>query len=406
MKVKPSVAALAVFAATLGACTTTKDLERRPEFVPVEIAKAQASGAAATQRGGGGEQASAATSESATGKPAAGTQGDRGATAGGTSTQSAGNQKPTADTADGLSNVAPASREGSAPAEASPAVPPVVVEKKIYIEKPIYYPESAERTPQSPGDSVMQALSRGVMKPKDYNGALMLYDYDSSLVYQVYAMPLRVTDIYLEPGEKLIEQPFCGDTSRWNIGGGVSKAAGVDTQHLYLKPAEEGLETTLIINTDRRIYHLIIKSFKDTFMLAVMWHYPGLGMPLDFLPRDNQRNDTSEHGGRQSSDQGESSPSAIGIDPVLMSSDYTVSYPKGNPPQWLPTLVLDDGAKTYVVLPDTVIHHELPAAFGENGEIVNFRVKDNVIVIDRLLRKVQLKLRDVTVEIKKKGGSR
>ena len=33
------------------------------------------------------------------------------------------------------------------------------------------------------------------------------------------------------------------------------------------------------------------------------------------------------------------------MDPALISSDYTVSYPKGNPPQWLPTLVLDDGEK-------------------------------------------------------------
>ena len=249
-----------------------------------------------------------------------------------------------------------------------------------------------------------QAMSQGVMRPKDYNGALMLYDYDSSLVYQVYTMPLRVTDIYLEPGEKLIEQPFCGDTTRWNIGGGVSKTAGVDTQHLYLKPSEEGLETTLIVNTDRRIYHLIIKSFKDTFMMAVMWHYPGQGMPLDFLSGSTPTSSGAERDAKQGSDPGERDPSAIAIDPLLMSSDYTVSYPKGNPPQWLPTLVLDDGAKTYIVLPDTVIHHELPAAFGENGEIVNFRVKDNVIVIDRLLHKVQLKLRDVTVEIKKKGA--
>jgi len=50
-------------------------------------------------------------------------------------------------------------------------------------------------------------------------------------------------------------------------------------------------------------------------------------------------------------------------------------------------LVVDDGSKTYIVLPESVIHHELPAVFGENGEIVNFRVKDNVITIDRLFKK-------------------
>ena len=81
-----------------------------------------------------------------------------------------------------------------------------------------------------------------------------------------------------------------------------------------------------------------------------------------------------------------------------------MSYPKNNPPEWLPTLVVDDGNKTYIILPDSVIHHELPAVFGENGEILNFRVKDNVIVIDRLMKKMQLKLRNVTVDIKKKGA--
>ena len=284
---------------------------------------------------------------------------------------------------------------------AGPAVPPVVVEKKVFIERPIYYPENAAPDQTKPEAAVASATSKGVTKPKDYNGAMMLYDYDETLVYQVYAMPLRVTDIYLEPGEKVIEQPFCGDTTRWTIGGGVSKTVGVDTQHLYLKPSEEGLETTLIINTDRRIYHLIIKSFKDTFMLAVQWRYPGragAGIPQDFLAIGGE--------GRKSPGNAEieGGNATFAVDPALISSDYTVSYPKGNPPQWLPTLVLDDGEKTYIVLPDTVIHHELPAVFGENGELLNFRVKDNLVVIDRLVKKIQLKLRDVTVEIKKKGA--
>ena len=296
-----------------------------------------------------------------------------------------------------------------APAQVGPSAPPVIVEKKIYVEKPIYYPENAAAAEGKPGETVASAMAQGVMKPKDYNGAMMLYDYDQMLVYQVFTMPLRVTDIYLEPGEKVIEQPFCGDTTRWNIGGGVSKTAGLDTQHLYLKPSEEGLETTLIVNTDRRIYHLIIKSFKDTFMLAVMWRYPGCpgtypstDLPHDFLSNEDRKNEAGP-ASRLSMGQSEGN-AAFSVNPALISSDYTLSYPKNNPPEWLPTIVIDDGAKTYIVLPDTVIHHELPAVFGENGELVNFRVKDNLVVVDRLIRKMQLKLRDVTVEIKKKGA--
>ena len=392
---KVFLAVMVGLAIILAACTTTKDLERHLELVAVDRPKADEKGSA-TQPGA--ENRNPASKKEPT-------------TPSGTPVQTEERQKSTSEVAapcaEGEVNAGvPAT---PAPSQGRPSTPPVIVEKKVYVEKPIYYPENAAPAQAKPGEPVANAISQGVMKPKDYNGAMMLYDYDQMLVYQVFTMPLRVTDIYLEPGEKVIEQPFCGDTTRWNIGGGVSKTAGVDTQHLYLKPSEEGLETTLIINTDRRIYHLIIKSFKDTFMLAVMWRYPGspghagTGMPYDFLS-GNEKKNGADAASRQSGDQTEGSHGAFAIDPALMSSDYTVSYPKGNPPEWLPTMVLDDGGKTYIVLPDTVIHHELPAVFGENGELVNFRVKDNVVVIDRLMRKMQLKLRDVTVEIKKKGA--
>jgi P-type conjugative transfer protein TrbG len=406
MKKKKALAVSLVLVISLGACTTTKDLERRPELVAVAGTTPQGKEGALQQAGQTANRANSAADKAVAGKGDSGsrTAANKGeAAAPPSASPGLGTQKQGPEAKAAIADAAAQPEESGMPAQEKPAAPPVIVEKKIYIEKPVYYPEGVSQAPPNPVASVAEAMAGGVMRPKDYNGALMLYDYDSSLVYQVYTMPLRVTDIYLEPGEKVIEQPFCGDTTRWNIGGGVSKTSGVDTQHLYLKPSEEGLETTLIINTDRRIYHLIIKSFKDTFMLAVMWHYQG-GMPHDFLTMDSDKNSTPERGTRPSADQGERNSAVIAVDPALMSSDYTVSYPKGNAPQWLPTLVLDDGEKTYIVLPDTVVHHELPAVFGENGELLNFRVKDNVIAIDRLLRKMQLKLRDVTVEIRKKGA--
>ena len=112
----------------------------------------------------------------------------------------------------------------------------MIVEKKIYIEKPIYYPD-VPQVIAKPGETVANASAQGVMKPKDYNGAMILYDYDEKLVYQVFTMPLRVTDLYLEPGEKVIEQPFCGDTTRWSIGGGVLK----DRRGRYATPIPEAL---------------------------------------------------------------------------------------------------------------------------------------------------------------------
>jgi type IV secretion system protein VirB9 len=435
MKRETTLAIAVGLAVILSACTTTKDLERRPQMVAVDSSKAQEKESVVQQKTNSEnpQERVGATIDGAAGKkesdtPASETEGAGGKNSTASATgapevqksvaekaaQSAGGEaqqgtlgslsQPNATSPGEVQKPKEAASMTPAPAKEGAGAPPVIIEKKIYIEKPIYYPENAPQASPKAGDAVQNATSQGVMKPKDYNGAMILYDYDDKLVYQVFTMPLRVSDIYLEPGEKVIEQPFCGDTTRWSIGGGVSKTGGVDTQHLYLKPSEEGLETTLIINTDRRIYHLIIKSFKDTFMLAVMWRYPGFGLPYDFLTENNQKKGSSDQGKTQGENQSESSAATFGIDPALMSTDYTVSYPKNNPPEWLPTLVIDDGNKTYIVLPETVIHHELPAVFGENGEIVNFRVKDNIFVIDRLMRKMQLKLRSTTVEIKKKGA--
>jgi hypothetical protein len=35
----------------------------------------------------------------------------------------------------------------------------------------------------------------------------------------------------------------------------------------------------MIIITDRRVYHILLKSFKDTFMVMVQWEYPA-AMPF------------------------------------------------------------------------------------------------------------------------------
>jgi type IV secretion system protein VirB9 len=400
MRIKTMLAVSVGLSIILCSCTTTKDLERHPEMVAVEGSKGEVKESTAGQsQNGESRQERVGASIDAAGKTESETLARTTDGARESNTRTNVTESVEAKNAENA-----AASVATAPAKEGAVIPPVVIEKKIYIEKPIYYPETVPQAFPKPGETVANANSQGVMKPKDYNGAMILYDYDEKLVYQVFTMPLRVTDIYLEPGEKVIEQPFCGDTTRWSIGGGVSKTLGVDTQHLYLKPSEEGLETTLIVNTDRRIYHLIIKSFKETFMLAVMWRYPGFGLPYDFLSQDNQKKNGIDPGKKQVGNQAESNVTDFAVDLALMSTDYTVSYPKNNPPDWLPSMVLDDGNKTYIVLPEAVIHHELPAVFGENGELLNFRVKDNIFVLDRLVRKVQLKLRDITVEVKKKGA--
>ena len=55
---------------------------------------------------------------------------------------------------------------------------------------------------------------------------------------------------------------------------GQVDASGVEQWHVYLKPTRPDLETNLAINTDRRSYLLELHSYADTYMAAIVWRFP------------------------------------------------------------------------------------------------------------------------------------
>jgi type IV secretion system protein VirB9 len=68
---------------------------------------------------------------------------------------------------------------------------------------------------------------------------------------------------------------------------------------------------------------------------------------------------------------------------------------KGGDVSTRPVHVMDDGAKTYIQMPLETVHRELPVLVvkGPNGsEMVNYRVKDNMYIVDRLFDRAALLL--------------
>ena len=93
-----------------------------------------------------------------------------------------------------------------------------------------------------------------------------------------------------------------------------------------------------------------------------------------------------------------------GVDPELLSFNYKMSHPVLNKPNWLPTQVYDDGIKTYIILDNMSLLTEYPVAFNERNEIINYRTKENTIIIDQLIEKITLRLGKQKVIITKKKG--
>jgi hypothetical protein len=91
-----------------------------------------------------------------------------------------------------------------------------------------------------------------------------------------------------------------------------------------------------------------------------------------------------------------------GIDPRFISLDYRITHNLFAKPYWLPTLVLDDGSKTYIVFPETVLQREMPTIFENRRNIINYRVIGNLIVIDKLIENISIRIGKSDIAITKR----
>jgi type IV secretion system protein VirB9 len=275
----------------------------------------------------------------------------------------------------------------------------------VFIDRPVFVPpdEAPPKSQAAGRPSVQDANNTGIIKPRDYSHAAMVYLYHPDEVYEVFTQPLRVSDLIMEPNERVTEIPYVSDSERWFLGAGVSYENGQPIQHVYVKPEISGISASLIINTDRRVYRIILRSYSDIHMPLVRWRYSA-GMPNNYIPPPQSRSADA-----RSADAGQDSPIAdnsfSGIDPRFLSFNYRVRYGLFSKPVWLPNLVFDDASKTFIQFPDLVLQRELPAVFENRKDILNYRVTGNLIVIDKLIENITVKIGRTEVTIIKKRGS-
>jgi P-type conjugative transfer protein TrbG len=214
--------------------------------------------------------------------------------------------------------------------------------------------------------------------------AIQQYPYSDGALYQVYAAPGQVTDIALEPGEALVGSGpvAAGDTVRWIIGDTTSGSGLSRRVHILLKPTLKDITTNLVINTDRRTYHLELRATPATYMASVSWTYP-------------QDQLIALRGQNSAADQAQ--PVAGGIDISALHFRYAIS---GDETPWRPVRAFDDGTKVYIEFPAGIGQGEMPPLFvigpAGGGELVNYRVAGRHMIVDRLFGAAELTMGDKT----------
>jgi type IV secretion system protein TrbG len=213
----------------------------------------------------------------------------------------------------------------------------------------------------------------------------VMYSFGAGLPTVVCA-PLRVCIIELQAGEKIVGEPHIGDSVRWNISPALYGTGDQATAVIILKPQMPGLDTNLLITTDRRAYYLRLISKPDDYVARVAFAYPD-----DDTRRWQQQLAEQQTLAKQEKHAAEVPPAVIAVEKV--NFDYTI---RGGDEHNRPVRVFDDGAKTYIQMPAELEHREAPVLLvvGKDGkgEMTNYRVKDQTYIVDRLFDRANLVL--------------
>ena len=278
-----------------------------------------------------------------------------------------------------------------APAAVQTVDPPAPV-RVVELPRPLPLPGQLQRVepsrstpePADPTARVNQANAAARIQPvrDGFINSMQVYPFTQGALYQVYTAPGQVTDIALEPGEQLVGAGpvAAGDTVRWIIGDTESGSGATRRIHILVKPTRADLRTNLIINTDRRTYHLELRAAERTYMASVSWSYPQ--DELIALRRQNERAQAGQ-------------PMATSPIDALESLNFRYRI-EGDHPAWRPVRAFDDGQQVFIEFPSGIAQGEMPPLWiiGAQGaaELVNYRVRGRYMVVDRLFGGAELRL--------------
>lgn len=217
------------------------------------------------------------------------------------------------------------------------------------------------------------------------------YTYNRAIIFKLYGTVNKHIHVELEEGESMAYKPIMGDTVQWRFTGGG--------RHLFFKPINAGVRTTLTVITNKRTYEFELISVTEdrSVFQKIIFDYPD--SDLEFKLQATQIvNAQKTESARLSSQVIQPS-----VDPTSFNYDYDVV---GNA-AWKPLDVSSDDKFMYIRMPIT---QASPAVFLLDGDnkpsLVSFRPKGNYIVVERLANALLMKIGSEEVRITKRGAAK
>lgn len=237
--------------------------------------------------------------------------------------------------------------------------------------------------------------------PLRADARLVEFEYSPDEVYLILCKPKRSVFVRFGPDET-ITYASAGETKDFDIT--VPKAK----TFMEVKPRFDDVETNATVVTTKRTYHLVLRAPKEgqkdfgKFYARVEWKYP----------RSNLMDLTEDAIGGQSGTSsapvipvGQDGTVRAGVDIKKLNFEYKVE----GKADFTPVQVFDDGVFTFIRMPGGL--QELPALFALTSEspkdlaLVNYDVKGDYLVAQRVMKNFLLRLgkEEVTIKAKRRG---
>lgn len=234
------------------------------------------------------------------------------------------------------------------------------------------------------------AAAEMVATPLRGDTRLVEFAYDPDNTFLLLTKPKAVTHIQFAPDET-IQSVAAGDTVSWEF------TPTRNRRNLFVKPRYENQETSLTVLTDKRSYQFVLRSTGEgrKWYQRVSWLYASdLVLTMEGTP-------DADGAGAEPTRPAASAPAGASGGLTVAPETLRFGYEIHGDAPFRPRVVFDDGRFTYFQLPPAL--QELPALFAVVDEqeysLVNFEVKGDYLVAQRLLPAAVLKLGRAEVRV-------
>lgn len=242
---------------------------------------------------------------------------------------------------------------------------------------------SAAAASAAPAKKAVVVVDTGVQAiPMARENRIVQYTYSPDVIFRIFTRPNLHTHIELGEDEGLKEKPMLGDTVQWKASGGP--------RNLYIKPLHENIETSMTVVTSKRVYQFQLISGGNYLHQKVSFEFPDRDAEIKLRQDQEVARDTAE------GDRLASQVLAPNTDPASLDFNFEVV---GEAP-FKPTSVYTDAKFTYLRLPNV---QDTPVVFlldeAGNPSLINYKVKDNLIIVERVAKRLLLKIGAAEVRI-------